>query len=95
MTKPVRKSAWFRGVIGSEPTGEPVTVWARGIADYAGDIDNAKRMVVMRRQELAAAEIQLQDATAAFIQHCAELDLPIDMEPTQWPRKDYKFEELE
>lgn len=91
-TQPRR--SWLRGVIGNiETTGEPVTVWQRGIHDYASDIANAQRLVELKENELESARAQLAHATANFIEHCKVLDMPIEMEPTQWPRRPYKLED--
>lgn len=74
-------------------TGDPVTVYERDIRDYAGDIANAQRRVTIAKEQLAAAKQQLSDASAAFIEHCRTLDIPIEMEPTQWPKRPYELEE--
>lgn len=89
----VRTRAWFKGVIAADDHAGPVTVYERDIRDYAGDIANAQRRVTIAKEQLAAAKQQLSDASAAFIEHCRALDIPIEMEPTQWPKRPYRLEE--
>jgi formate-dependent phosphoribosylglycinamide formyltransferase (GAR transformylase) len=90
----VMAKAWFRGVISQpeEVSGRPVTVHRRDIRDYAADIQNAQRRIEIKRAELAAAEQQLADSQAAFIDHCKELGLPLAIEPGIWPPRDWKLE---
>lgn len=85
--------SWLRNVLTTGETTQPVEVYRRTIADYADDIANGKRLVAIKSQELASAQDQLRLATEAFIRHCAEIDLPIEMEPTSWPTKPYTLED--
>ena len=89
-----QRKSWLRSIKQlDEPTGEAVTVYQRGIADYADDIRNAQHRVTVATSALAQAQEQLSQATAAFIAHCKEADMPIEMEPAQWPTKPYRLED--
>lgn len=87
--------SWFRAAAlrADSPTRSPVTIYERDIRSYASEIGNAQARVAMVQQQLADAHRQLDEATAAFIAHCASLDLPIEMEPTTWPKKPYRLDD--
>lgn len=88
------KRGWVQRIIAKdETTGNPVEVYRRDIRDYADDVQNGKRLVALKTEELAAAQEQLRHATEQFIRHCAEIDLPIEMEATSWPTKPYRLED--
>lgn len=86
--------AWFRGVIAREETdGEPVTVYVRGVQDYAADMANAQRRVDMAIAALEQAKDELARSQIAFIAHCREIELPIEMEPAMYPPRQYRLED--
>jgi len=88
-------ASWFKGVISNAENddSQSVTVHRRTISDYADDVQNGQRRVELKLRELEQARQQLGEAQQAFIAHVAELGLPFEVEPTQWPARAYKLED--
>ena len=71
----------------------PVHVYVRSVADYAADIATAQRRIDMANAALEQAQDELKRAQDAFIKHCDELDLSLEITPKLYPSKPYILED--
>lgn len=83
---------WPR-VLKEVQTGDPVTVYERDTNSYVAELQNACARYDMKKQELDAADDQVKRAQAALADHVASLNLPIVVEATIYPARQYKLEE--
>ena len=60
---------------------------------YAADMANAQRRVDMAIAALEQAKDELARSQIAFIAHCREIELPIEMEPAMYPPRQYRLED--
>lgn len=72
---------------------EPVRIYVRSVADYAADIATAQRRIDMAQDAMTQAQDELQRAQQAFIDHCNELDLSLEITPKLYPDRPYKLED--
>lgn len=72
---------------------EPVRVYVRSVADYAADIAMAQRRIDLANEALTQAQDELKRAQEAFIAHCNELDLSLEITPKLYPSKPYILED--
>ena len=83
---------WPR-VLKEVQTGDPVTVYERDTNSYVAELQNACARYDMKADELRAADEQVKAAQAALAEHVASLNLPIVVEATIYPARQYKLEE--
>lgn len=83
---------WPR-VLKEVQTGDPVTVYERDTNSYVAELQNACARYDMKAEELRAADEQVKAAQSALAEHVASLNLPIVVEATIYPARQYKLEE--
>lgn len=83
---------WPR-VLKEVQTGDPVTVYERDTNSYVAELQNACARYDMKADELRAADEQVKAAQAALAEHVASLNLPIVVEATIYPARQYTLEE--
>ena len=83
---------WPRG-LKEVQTGDPVTVYERDTNSYVAELQNACARYDMKAEELRAADEQVKAAQSALAEHVASLNLPIVVEATIYPARQYKLEE--
>lgn len=83
---------WPR-VLKEVQTGDPVTVYERDTNSYVAELQNACARYDMKAEELRAADEQVKAAQSALAEHVASLNLPIVVEATIYPARQYKLED--
>jgi len=72
---------------------EPMRVYVRTASELAADIANAQRRIDCKLYELEQARDELNRAQQAFIDHCTELELSLEITPKLYPEKPYVLED--
>lgn len=85
---------WPR-VLRAVQTGDPadVTVYERDTNSFVSELQNACARYDMKAEELRAADEQVKAAQSALAEHVASLNLPIVVEATIYPARQYNLEE--